>query len=422
MLLAFLALLLVPAAASAQDRSGPPPELNAAAWTLIDARTGETLTSHEANVRRPIASTTKLMTAYLALQRLGMHREVAAAPYYPIPGESLLGLTPGDSVTVRDMIYGLILASGNDAAESLAVAVSGSEPAFVREMNRAAVRLGLADTHYGNPIGLDEPGNYSTAADLAAFTRLLMKRRFLRMVFDTETITLPTLDPPDTIETRNTLLLADPTATGVKTGHTLGAGYVLVGSARRDGVELISAVLGAPSEADRDAETAELLVWGFRLYSPRRAFRRGEAVAHPDIAYTDDELSLLAKRGVEVGARDDQHLEVRVRAPEEVEGPIRKGERIGSALVLLDGRHVASVPLLAGRRVAEASTLDKATSGPWLLIIGTVAASAILLLGLVIARRPRPSAVPVKEEQHLSRHQRRLMRERRRRQRGGFGP
>ena len=133
-------------------------------------------------MRRPIASTTKLMTAYLALERLGMHSQVPAAPYFPIPGESLLGLTPGDSVTVRDMIYGLILASGNDAAQSLAVAVSGTEPAFVREMNRAAVRLGLADTHYGNPIGLDEPGNYSTAADLAAFSRLLMKRRFLRQV------------------------------------------------------------------------------------------------------------------------------------------------------------------------------------------------------------------------------------------------
>jgi len=247
---------LFPAAAGAQDHDAPPPDLNAAAWTLIDARTGETLAAHEADVRRPVASTTKLMTAYLAIERLGLRREVSAAPYFPIPGESLLGLTPGDSATVRDMVYGLILASGNDAAQSLAVAVSGSEPAFVREMNQAAVRLGLADTHYGNPIGLDEPGNYSTAADLANFSRLLMKRRFLRRVFDTESITLPSLDPPDTIETRNTLLLADPTLTGVKTGHTLGAGYVLVASARRDGVELISAVLGTPSELDRDAESA----------------------------------------------------------------------------------------------------------------------------------------------------------------------
>ena len=362
------------------------------------------------------------MTAYLGIERLGLNRQVAAAPYFPIPGESLLGLTPGDSVTVRDMVYGLILASGNDAAQSLAVAVSGSEPAFVREMNRAAVRLGLADTHYGNPIGLDEPGNYSTAADLATFTRLLMKRRFLRQVFDTESITLTSLDPPDTIETRNTLLLSDPTLTGVKTGHTLGAGYVLVGSARRNGVELISAVLGTPSELERDAESAELLGWGFRLYSPRRAFRRGEAVVRPDIAYSDEQLPLIARRGVEVGARDDQRLEVRVRAPDEVEGPIRRGQRLGSALVLLDGRRVASVPLLAAQRVEEASTLDKATSGPWLLIIGAVAASAILLLGLVIARRPRHRAVPAEEETHMSRHQRRRLRERSRRERGGYGP
>ena len=389
---------------------------------LVDARTGETLTAHEADVRRPIASTTKLMTAHLAIERFGLRREIPAAPYYPIPGESLLGFTPGDSATVRDLVYGLILASGNDAAQSIAVGVSGSEPAFVREMNEEAVRLGLADTHYGNPIGLDEPGNYSTAADLAAFTRLLMKRRFLRRVFDTESITLPSLDPPDTIETRNTLLLSEPTLTGVKTGHTLGAGYVLVGSARRDGVELISVVLGTPSELDRDAESAELLGWGFRLYAPRRAFRRGEAVARPDIAYSDEQLPLVARRGVEVGARDDQQLQVRVRAPDEVEGPIRKGARMGSALVLLDGRRVASVPLLAARGVAEPTTLDKATSGPWLLIIGAVVASAIILLGLVIARRPRRRAVPGEEETHLSRHQRRLLRERRRQERGGYGP
>ncbi len=134
-----------------------------------------------------------------------------------------------------------------------------------------------------------------------------------------------------------------------------------------------------------------------------------------------EQLALVARRGVEVGARDDQKLAVRVRAPEEVEGPIRKGARIGSALVLLDGRRVASVPLLAAQRVEEPTTLDKATSGPWLLIIGGVAAFAILLLGLVIARRPRSRAVPGGEEQHLNRHERRLLRERRRRERGDYG-
>lgn len=411
------AACLVPAPALAQGGTAPP-ELNAASWTLIDARTGETLASHEPDVRRPIASTTKLMTAYLAVERLGLRRQVTAAPYFAIPGESLLGLTAGDRVTVRDLLYGLILASGNDAAQTLAVAASGSEPAFVREMNRAAARLGLADTGYGNPIGLDEAGNYSTPSDLARLSRRMLDRRIFRILFDTETVTLPSLDPPATIETRNTLLLGDPTVTGIKTGHTIGAGYVLVGSARRDGVELISAVLGAPSEFDRDAESAELLDYGFSLYSQRRAFRRGEALARPDVAYSDETLGLVARRGVAVGARRDQELEVRVQAPGEIEGPVNRGERLGAALVLLDGRRVARVPLLASRRLEEASPLEKVRSGigsAW--VLAPLALFAILLGGLAIARSRRHRDGGAREEAQMSREQRRDLRERSRRDR-----
>jgi D-alanyl-D-alanine carboxypeptidase (penicillin-binding protein 5/6) len=285
-------------------------------------------------------------------------------------------------------------------------------------MNWAAARLGLADTGYGNPIGLDEAGNYSTPSDLARLSRIMLDRRIFRSVFDTETATLPSLDPPATIETRNTLLLGDPTVTGIKTGHTIGAGYVLVGSARRDGVELISAVLGAPSELDRDAESAELLDYGFSLYSQRRAFARGEALARPEVAHAEESLALVARRGVAVGARRDQELDVRVQAPDEVEGPVSRGERLGTALVLLDGRRVARVPLLASRRLEEASPLDKARSGigsGWALAV--VALFAILLGGLAIARSRRQRDGGPREEAQMSREQRRDLRERSRRDR-----
>lgn len=357
---------------------------------LIDARTGEQLAADEPDRRLSIASTTKLMTAHLALKRLRLGRQVEAAPYYAIPGESLLGLTPGERVTVRDLLYGLILASGNDAAETLAVAVSGSEEAFVGLMNDAARALGLADTHYGNPIGLDEAGNYSTASDLVALARVLLRNPVFRRIADSETANAPSLDPPQTIETRNTLLLADPSVTGVKTGHTLGAGYVLVGSAERNGVELISAVLGAPSEYDRDVETQELLDYGFGLYSTRRAFRRGEALARPGIDYEDDRLALRAARGVALGIRADQNLRVRVDAPAEVEGPIRRGERLGTAVVLVDGRRVARVPLRAARDVAEAGTIERVGSrlmGP--LGIAALGVFAILIAGTAVMRRRR---------------------------------
>jgi len=392
--------------------------LDATAWTVIDARTGEALASRGADRRLPIASATKLMTAYLTLAELPLTRQVRAVPYAAIPGESLLGLTAGERVSVRDLLYGLILASGNDAAVTLASAVSGSEPAFVRQMNVRASALGLSDTHYSNPIGLDEPGNYSSAADLVALGRRLLGGRAFRRISDTEEASLPSLDPPETIPTRNTLLLGDPSATGIKTGHTLGAGYVLVGSARRDGVELISAVLGASSELDRDIETSELLDYGFSLYRQRGPVRAGRSLARVDIRYTDEALPLVASRNVRLGVRKDQRIEVSIQGPEEVTGPIRKGAKLGMATVTVDGRRVARVPLRAGRQVSKASVLTRAQSvaGDWIAVI-LIAASAIMI-GVFVARRRRRLGKAEKEEDILiSREQRRSERECQRRER-----
>ena len=211
------------------------------------------LASHAAARRLPIASTTKLMTAYVALQELPLKKIVRAAPYEPIYGESLLDLRPGQRISVRDLLYGLVLRSGNDAAYDLALAAAGSERRFVRQMNRRAAALGLADTHYANPIGLDQHGNYSSAVDLAALTRRLLRKPVFAQIADSRSALLRSLRPPRRIATLNDLLLRVPWATGVKTGHTFDAAYVLVGSGRRKGVELISAVLGAPTETDRDA-------------------------------------------------------------------------------------------------------------------------------------------------------------------------
>src|SRR4051794_26238850 len=167
-LIALLAVVM-PAAALAK---GPP--IEARAWALIDARSGEVLASHAGASPLPIASTTKLMTAYVALHELPLDRTVRAAPYEAEYGESLLGLRPGQRVSVRDLLYGLILRSGNDAAYDLAIAAAGSERRFVEQMNRYAAAIGLSDTHYANPIGLDQLGNYSSAADLATLTRRLL--------------------------------------------------------------------------------------------------------------------------------------------------------------------------------------------------------------------------------------------------------
>jgi serine-type D-Ala-D-Ala carboxypeptidase (penicillin-binding protein 5/6) len=320
------------------------------------------LASHAASERLPIASTTKMMTAYVALQELRLGEMVTVAPYESGYGESLLEVPAGERISVRDLLYGLILRSGNDSAYDLALAAAGSEDAFVRQMNLRAAALGLTNTHYANPIGLDEQGNYSSALDLTALARRLLGDPAFAKIADSRSAELRSLRPPRKIETLNDFLLAEPWATGVKTGHTFGADYVLVGSGQRKGVELISAVLGTWTESARDLETERLLEYGFSQYRKRIPIRAGQVLAEVDVRYTGDQLSLRAGRTGAIGLRRGQRLTVKVRAPVEVEGPIRRGARLGQAVILVDGRRAAAVPLRAGSAVAEAGTLDRARS------------------------------------------------------------
>ncbi|HET8954730.1 MAG TPA: D-alanyl-D-alanine carboxypeptidase family protein [Solirubrobacterales bacterium] len=384
---ALLALAAPNGAAAATPAAGPPP-IEAKAWIVVDARTGDVLASHAARRHLPIASTTKLMTAFVAMQELPLGKIVRAAPYQPIYGESLLGLKTGERVSVRDLLYGLILVSGNDAAHTLAVRAAGSQPRFVVQMNRHAAALGLADTHYANPVGLDQRGNYSSAADLATLARRLLRMPAFAKIADSRTAKLRSLRPPRRIESLNGLLFAAPWATGVKTGHTFDAGYVLVGSGSRKGVDLVSAAIGAPTEETRTSDNLELLEWGFSQYRQRFPVRRGQDLAEPEIRYSGGTLPLRAARSLQAGVRRGQQLYLRVRAPGEVEGPVRRGAKLGQAVVYVDGRRVGAVALRASRSVPEASLFDRAraTVADNSIPIG-IAAFVILIFALVVARR-----------------------------------
>ena len=386
LLAALLALAICAPASGAAASAGP--RVEARAWTLIDARSGDVLASHAAAKRLPIASTTKLMTAYVALQELPLERVVRAAAYEPIYGESLLGLRAGERVSVRDLLHGLLMRSGNDSAEDLALATSGSQAGFVAEMNRRAAALGLADTRYANPIGLDQRGNYSSAADLATLSRRLMRMPTFAEIVDSRTALLRSLRPPRRIENSNDLLWMEPWVNGVKTGHTFDAGYVLVAAGRRQGVELISVALGAPTEEARYAANQELLEYGFSQYRRQRPIRAGEDLANPAIRYSGGELPLRAARSVSVGLRRGQQLEVEIRAPSEVEGPIRRGAPLGRATVFVEGRRAAAVPLRAGRAIPEASAFDRlrAFVGDNLVTIA-LAGFVILIGGVFLYRR-----------------------------------
>lgn len=379
---------------------------------LEDGRTGEIIAGHAPARRLPIASTTKLMTAHLALERLPLGRRVRMAPYSAIPGESLLDIAAGTQISVRDLLYSLILESANDSAHTLAQVIGGTQAGFVARMNRSAAALGLADTHYSNPIGLDSPGNYSSARDLATLARTLLANRTFARIANATTAVLHSLRPPVSINTRNTLLLSAPWVTGVKTGHTLGARYVEVGSARRGGVTLISAVLGAPSEMQRDSESLELLDFGFDQYRVRHPVRPREVMAKPSIRYSGGDLPLRAAHPITVGLRRGQRLQKSVHAPEEVKGPIRRGKRLGRVTITIDGRLAGAAALLASRSIPEASTFDKLRSHA-AIGLGLLALLAFaILLGALAVRRGRGGRQLLSEEEmQSSREDRRRTRE-----------
>jgi serine-type D-Ala-D-Ala carboxypeptidase (penicillin-binding protein 5/6) len=382
LLLAVLAALLLPSAGLAG------PRVEGRAWGLIDARSGDVLLSHAGNEPLPIASTTKLMTAYVSMKDLGIDKIVRAQPYEAEYGESLMGLRAGQRISVRDLLYGLILRSGNDAAHTLAIDAAGSEGRFVAQMNRYAAALGLSHTHFANPVGLDEKGNYSSALDLMTLTRRLLAIPPFAKIAASRSAVLRSVHPRRRIETINELLKMAPWVTGVKTGHTFGALYVLVGSGRKHGNGLVSVVIGAPSDEARFDGNLELLEWGFRQYRHRRPIRAGQDLADPEIRYSGGTLPLRAQRAVAVGVRRGEEVHVQVRAPQEVEGPLRRGRRLGQATVFVEGRKVGSVALLAGRSVPEASAFDRARAllaDNWILI--GIGAFVILMVAAILLRR-----------------------------------
>jgi D-alanyl-D-alanine carboxypeptidase (penicillin-binding protein 5/6) len=374
-------LVLAPAAIA----TGP--KVEAKAWELIDARTGRVLASHAAARKLPIASTTKLMTAYVALRELKLNRIVRAAPYHPIYGESLLNLRTGQRVSVRDLLYGLILRSGNDAAYDLARAAAGSEARFVGQMNRHAAALGLSDTHYANPIGLDQRGNYSSARDLATLAARLLRNREFARIADSRSARLRSLRPPRRITTIDELLEMAPWINGVKTGHTFDAGYVLVGSGRRKGVELISVLIDAPTDEARYDGTMKLLRYGFSRYRRRVPVHAGQELAEASIRYSDGRLPLRAAGDIAAGTFPGQGTDVRVSADREVEGPVRRGQRLGRATVLVGGRPAGSTALLAGRAVPAADAFDRVRSFVEERTALVLAALFVILIGMTLAWR-----------------------------------
>ncbi len=353
---AILALLILalPAVAGAQGR----PSLSAASAILIEPSSGEIIYSRNPYQRREIASTTKMMTALLLLERRSLKHRVRVANYNPGAGESTAGLIPGERLTSADMLRALLLASANEAAVSIAIDVGGSQKGFVRMMNARAKRAGLRGTHFSNPDGLDGRRNYSTARDLATLGTLLRENSFARRLVDRSKAEMRSGLRKRTVYNRNTLIGSVPWMNGIKTGHTASAGYLLVGGASRNGAELISVVMGEPSEAARNADTLKLMRYGFGRYRSVRAVTKGQRFATLEVEGRDNKVALIASRSADVVMRKgEQPTTIVSGLPALLTGPLVKGTRVGEVTVLRRDKSVEQIGLVTATAVAAPSLL-----------------------------------------------------------------
>jgi D-alanyl-D-alanine carboxypeptidase (penicillin-binding protein 5/6) len=356
--------LLAGAALAAWAQPVNVPPIAVKAYIVIDVLSGQALAAASENDRFDPASLTKLMTGYVVFgalreRKLDPAQSVAVSENAAKADGSRMFLTPGKPVAVADLLRGMIVQSGNDAAIALAEAVAGSEEAFVAEMNRQAGRLGLANTHFANATGKPAPGHQSTARDLASLAAAVL-RDFPDQypLYAQKEFTWNRISQTN----RNRLLWTDPTVDGMKTGFTEAAGYCLIASAKRGERRLISVVLGAQSDLLRTSESQKLLNFGFQAFETRRLYRKGEPVATPEIYKgTKSEVRLGFDRDVWLTLPRERFagLAATLETRQPFVAPLAAGQKAGIMKLTRDNAPVAEFPVVALDEVPVAGFLSR---------------------------------------------------------------
>ena len=367
-----LVALLCCSPAGAASLVPAPPSINADAYLLLDYLTGEVLVAHNIDERLPPASLTKLMTSYILAEevdagRLTLDDEVtvsrnAWSQNPTFRGSSLMWIEPGKRVTVGELEKGIVISSGNDATVAIAEHIAGSEEAFVALMNNYAEQLGLDATHFENTHGLPNPNHLTTARDLGVLAVATIRDHPERYkVYRELSYTYNDI----TQYNRNHLLREDPSVDGLKTGYTSVAGYGLVASAERDGMRLISVVLGSNSTRSRKAETRALLNYGFRFYENLELVTAGDILASSRVwkGLVDSVDGGLLESVNVVVPRSKAVPEVLVRFDEPLQAPIARGDPVGQVQVFLDGELLIEQPLQALATVEPAGFFRRLWDG-----------------------------------------------------------
>ena len=333
----------------AEAEGSAPPDVSAASAVVMDGDTGRVLYEKDGKARRLIASTTKLMTALVALESgHDLEEEVAIAPQWTGVEGSSIYLRPGEEITLEALLYGLLLRSGNDAALAVAGHCGGTVENFVRRMNDKARALGMEDTSFANPNGLDDPAHYSSARDMAILARACLDNEALAKIASTKSVTLGCR----TFTNHNKLLWRYEGCLGLKTGYTKKAGRTLVSAAERDGVTLICVTLNAPSDwADHTA----LLDWCFARYQSRELSRAGEHVGQlPVSGGLAPVCPVMASNSLPAAMAPRERLEASFVLREgKLSAPVARGAPVGEIVYYVDSVELARVPLAAGEDVPD---------------------------------------------------------------------
>ena len=370
-LAALLGAALLAAGAVAQPGIVKPPDIAARGYVLMDADTLQVLAERDGDATLPPASLTKIMTSYVAAAELESGR-ISLTDQVPVSVNawrtqgSRMFIREGTEVSLNDLLHGVIIQSGNDASVAVAEYIAGAENTFANMMNDHAAQIGMANTHFANSTGLPNEAQYSTARDMALLTRALI-RRFPDhyAIYSKRQFKYNDIEQPN----RNRLLWRDRTVDGVKTGHTDAAGYCLVASAERNGMRLISALMGADTEPVRVRETQKLLQYGFRYFETRKLYDADAPLQAAEVWYGEaKEVAIGVPEPIfatiQRGRYDD--LQATLDLPCALEAPIAVGEQFGELRVTLDDELIASAPLIAQEAVAQSGFFSRMFEGVYL--------------------------------------------------------
>ncbi len=346
-LLAASFLSLPPVMAHGDDGA---PAISAKGSVLMEAQTGETLWEQNADEPMLIASTTKIMTALVVLERCELDEAVTVDPAWTGVEGSSMYLKPGQTLTVRDLLYGLMLASGNDAAVALACVTAGSVEAFAELMNERAAALGCENTHFSNANGLDAPDHYASARDLALIAREAIKRDDFRRIVSARSAAVG----ENTYVNHNRLLTECKGVFGVKTGYTMAAGRTLVTCCEREGLTLICVTLSDPNDWE-DHKT--LYDWAYGEYA-RDDVLAGLSWSVPVIGGTAEYVTAASVEGLAVFHRDGDKIEVRCELPAFVYADVEAGDRAGQAVAYVNGKKAGRAELIYIQNVPRATAAE----------------------------------------------------------------